>query len=130
MALIGNYTKHTATPHETETVEIQITNPEGVTETIQTPKLISEIEIIEDVYVIISHYMFYPIFLNDNEQMGFDFQWKIYASKQDRQNDSASWIEEGGVMGQFFDIASSDDIRKKAYEILSEQIGFEDLTND
>ena len=104
MALIGNYIKHTIEKHQTETEELIINNPDGSEEKVVVPKLIDKTENFENVYVIISHYMFYPINLNENGEMSFDFQYKIYNSKEDRTNNPNSYIEEGNIIGRSFNI--------------------------
>ena len=139
MALIGNWSKEIWTEHETETTteshtypyEIEIFGDKaGTTETYEMPVMIRSVETKEDVYIIISHYMFYPINLNENGEISFDFQYKIYNSKEDRIKDSSSYIYEAEVQGRSYSIQSSDDIRIKAYEILSQETGFENLKKD
>lgn len=130
MALVGRYNHTTFSQSETETEEIIINNPDGTETKEIVPKTISNIEVIEQAYIIISHYMFYPIFMDDLGRSGFDFQYKVYQSKEDRDSNPNGWIIEGGVVGRFYDINSTDDIRRVAYEILKKEQGFEELIND
>lgn len=139
MGLIGNLTTYSYSDHATETEDIEITYPNdpdafgelaGTTVTEQTPVQVETATVQSNVYVMINWITFYKMVTNADGDYLFDFGYKIYNSKADRDADIDSWTSEGDVLGQHTAITSTEDLRVKAYEVLRAKRGFENLTND
>ncbi len=139
MGLIGNLTTYSYSDHATETETIEITYPDnveafgeqaGTTVSEERPVVVETATVQESVYVMIEWITFYKMQINADGHFLFDFGYKVYNSKADRDADIDSWTSEGDVLGQHTEIASTDDLRVKAYEVLKQKRGFENLTND
>ena len=139
MGLTGNLTTYSYSDHATETEDIEITYPNdpdtfgelaGTTVTEQTPVQVETATVQENVYVMIEWVTFYKMQVNADGDYLFDFGFKIYNSKSDRDADIDSWTSEGDVLGQHTEITSTDDLRVKAYEVLKQKKGFENLVNN
>jgi len=139
MGLTGNLTNYTYSDHETETETYETTYPNetenfgelaGTTVTEEFPVQVETATVQENVYVMIEWVTFYKMQTNANGHFLFDFGYKIYDSKADRDANIHSWIDEGDVLGQHTPITSTENLRVKAYEVLRTKRGFENLTND
>ena len=139
MALIGNLTTYTYSDHATETETIETTYPDdaeafgelaGTTVSEERPVQVETATVQSNVYIMINWITFYKMVTNADGDYLFDFGYKIYDSKSDRDADIDSWTSEGDVLGQHTAITSTEDLRVKAYEVLRAKRGFENLTND
>jgi hypothetical protein len=138
MALIGNLTTYTYSEHPTETEDVTFTYPSdwldsslaGTTVSEERPVQVETATVQENVYIMIEWITFYKMVTNVDGDYLFDFGYKIYDSKADRDTDINSWISEGDVVGQHTAITSTEDLRVKAYEVLRAKRGFENLTNN
>ena len=139
MGLTGNLTTYSYSDHATETEDIEITYPNdsdafgelaGTTVTEQKPVQVETATVQSNVYVMINWITFYKMITNTDGHFLFDFGYKVYDSKADRDADIDSWTSEGDVLGQHTEITNSDDLRVKAYEVLKAKRGLENLTND
>lgn len=139
MGLIGNLTAYSYSDHATETETIETTYPDneeafgelsGTTVSEEIPVQVETATVQSNVYVLINWITFYKMVTNADGDYLFDFGYKIYDSKADRDADIDSWTSEGDVIGQHTAITSTEDLRVKAYEVLKEKRGFENLTND
>lgn len=122
MALIGDYTKYTYSQHETNTVDVDVTNPDtGASETITIPETVVSTEIIPNAYVVITNYNFTPLHKNDNDESSLDFQYRVYESKSARNSDPNTFLEEENILGRWHNLDSTEDLRQKCYSILKEE---------
>ena len=98
MALQGNIEWVFIEEHETETEDIEVTNPDGSTETITQPKQSERLESFEDVYIYIKsiqmHTLTYP-----NPETGYNekieavfFHYAGYESREARDYDNEDFL--------------------------------------
>lgn len=152
MALQGNYKYYTNEVSDTETETSTITIPEDIPEwnpdyefrgqTIdrEYPKNITTEHIIENCYVMIISFMFhkryYDGFISDNPDLpdlegkkdeGLDLHYRVYESKEARDNKFNEFLHEEHLLGKLVDLVDGSDIRTLGYELLKQQAGFENM---
>jgi hypothetical protein len=142
MALFADYTKTTWSESDTETETLTITLPDNLNpehqyyeqrgQTIQetVPRQIETTTVLQNVYIVIHGYNFYKFWTDDNGNVGYDVQYKIYNNKQQYLDDPMDWVDEGDILGGFYPITSSTDIRSYGYEILKSQTYLANITDD
>ena len=130
MALTGNWTKVWYTPHETETEEVQLTRPDGTTETETFPVSVRNTTEYTNVYVVLDWCFHYKFNNDDLSNTLLDFGYRVYESESARNSAPETYLESGDMIGNYISIASGDDVRVKAYEIMKAKDGFTNLTDD
>jgi hypothetical protein len=74
------------------------------------PRQIETTTVLQNVYIVIHGYNFYKFWTDDNGNVGYDVQYKIYNNKQQYLDDPMDWVDEGDILGGFYPITSSGEI--------------------
>jgi len=142
MAIFADYTRYINTVSETETFEQEVTYPVNLPEhdlkyefrgqtVIETfPVINTETFVIKNAYIVIKSYIFYKFVKNENGENLFDIQYSVYNNKEDYLASPSLIAYEDDIIGSFHLISSEDDLRKKAYEILKNQINITNVIDD
>lgn len=140
MALTGNFTKIWFTPSEDFFIDVEMTYPEdmpeddpnydkrGTTEIIQVPQNDKHTQDYENVYLVLDWCFHYKFNIDSEGNTLLDFGYRIYESKEARDNDTESYIMAGDFVGNHINVTNGD-VRILAYEILKTKYGFEQLTD-
>ena len=142
MALVGNIKIYDSVQSDDETQTIQITYPEnldkddpkydyrGMTVNEEIP-LINETETLyENVYVHIHSVNFWKIYDSEGKQDLVNINYKVFESKQAREENPHEFILEDHLIGQKLDFNIDTNQMQKCYEYVKNIRGFEELIND
>ena len=142
MALVGNIKIYNSVQSETETETIQVTYPSnlpedhpkyelrGQTVDEEIPLISEEITLHNNVYVHIHSVNFWKIYDLEGKQDLVNINYKVFESKQAREENPHEFILEDHLIGQKLDFNVDTNQMEKCYEYVKNIRGFEELVND
>lgn len=92
MALIGNCTQTTYTPHPTNVVSETVTHPDGTVETIQTPEQVVTVTNYTNVYLSVKQVEIFTFFDNNIKYLIVNYQYAAYSSSATRNANQENFL--------------------------------------
>jgi hypothetical protein len=139
MALTGNLTRYIASEDHDNLITESVTYPaeleendfnydkRGTTEDIVTPSIIETPETLENIYLIVTSAAYWRNYTINSNNWELNFNYLVYNSQEERNEDLGSFILEDGHIGE---VASIEDTpNDAAYAYIKTLRGFESLTD-
>lgn len=142
MALVGNIVVYNSVLSENETQTIEVTYPDnldendpkydlrGMTVNEEVPLINTTETLHENVYVHIHSVNFWKQYMETGKKDLVNINYRVYASKSDRDENPDSFIIEDHLIGKELDFSVDKNQMEKSYDYVRSIMGFEQLTND
>jgi hypothetical protein len=142
MALVGKWTKIEQVQSETETKIVKTSYPAelpeghpdfdkaGTTEEVEVPVVNITEEVFKNVYVYVDSVNFWKSGSGEDKKTFINVCCRVYNSKEEREENSNSFIDEQHITGVELDYDFNSSQIGFAYDVVKNQIGFEELIND
>ena len=142
MALIGDLTIYEHEQSETETIIIDVEyasdipddHPDfekaGTVEQQEIPKIITTITEYHNCYVIVHSVNSWKGFVGDKTEILANITYRVYNSKEDRENDYESYLQQDFLQAQNLSYELSETEIEQAYKLVNNIQGFESLKKD
>ena len=92
MALIGNCSQTTYTPHPTNLVTETATHPDGTVKVLQVPEQVATVTNYTDIYLSIKQVEIFTFFENNIKYLVVNYQYAAYADVATRNNNQEDFL--------------------------------------